>query len=82
MPKVTYLGTQPRRDPIKDAIRGQQRLMQMSDKEAGALLSISREAYGRRMNHVHTDDWYLRDILTLWRKLGLPIDELRANIRF
>lgn len=82
MPKVSYLGTQPKRDPIKDAMRGQQKLLHLTDKEAGALLNISREAYGRRMNHVHTDDWSLADIKLLWRKLGLPIDELRANVRF
>lgn len=82
MPKVTYLGTQPKRDPIKDTIRGQQKLLHLTDGQAAQLLGLSREAYNRRMNKVHTDDWSLGDIKLLWRKLGLPLDELRGCVRY
>lgn len=82
MPKVTYLGTQPRRDPIKDAILGQQKRLGKTDTEIAKYLNICRGTYNSRMNKLHTNDWPLGDVVALWHKLGLPIEELRANIKF
>lgn len=82
MPKVTYLGTptKPRRDPIKDVIQGQQRDQHITDAQLGAFIGLCRSSMNVRLNNVHTDDWTLGEIKTVWRKLGLPIDELRSYI--
>ena len=82
MPKVTYLGTQPKRDFIKDAVRAQQKLLKLTDGQVAKSLNLSRESYNRRMNKVHTDDWTLGEIKRLWSKLGLPLDELRGYVRY
>ena len=82
MPKVTYLGTQPKRDFIKDAVRGQQKLLKLTDGQVAKSLNLSRESYNRRMNKVHTDNWTLGEIKRLWSKLGLPLDELRSYVRY
>ena len=39
MPKVTYLGTQPKRDFIKDAVRAQQKLLKLTDGQVAKSLN-------------------------------------------
>ncbi len=68
----------PKRDPVKALILEYQNLNKFSDKKAAALIGVSPRTYSHMKNDLHTDDWTPRQYKTLLRKLGVPIDELRA----
>ena len=68
----------PKRDPVKALILEYQKMKKVTDLEAAEIIGVSPRLFSKMMNEMHTDDWKPRRYKILCRRLGVPIDELRA----
>lgn len=80
MPRVS-LG-QPKRDYAKALILERKDAYGYTDEQLGKMLGLSRQTFSRLLHTKHTDEWTVKQLTTICRKLGVPIEELRESIRY
>lgn len=80
MPKVIYC-TPKRRDAVKGLILEYKALGKLTDTKLAEMWGVSRATCSRRLNEQHSDEW-LSDAKFICKKLGVPIEEFRAAVRY
>lgn len=71
----------PRTDPVKGLILAAGLDQHKSPEDIAKLAGVSRGTYHNMLN-THSDEWPLARTLKICKGLRIPIDELRASIRY
>lgn len=81
MAKVKYCVVKPKRDPVKALILDYQNLNKLNSSQLAECWGVSRATCSKRLNEQHSDEW-LTEAKELCKKLDVPIEELRAALRY
>lgn len=73
--------SKPKLDPVKGLILSAGRDQDKTNAELAAMAKVSRSTFQAMLNE-HSDTWPLRRTLDLCWGLHIPIDEVRAGIRY
>ena len=80
MPKVK-LNRKPS-DRIKALILERKNAEKLNDEQMAVRMGVSRATWQKRINHQHTDEWPLGQVMKVCKSLGIPIEEVRDATRY
>lgn len=80
MPKLRVSEEKQRFLPLSRLINGAVITSGMTPADVGAAIGKSRQTASTRLQH--PEEMSFKELIMLCRKTGIPIDELRASIRY
>lgn len=81
MSKIKYCVPKQKRDPVKGLILEYQAIKGLADGKMAEIWGVSRTTCSMRLHKQHSDLW-LTEAKELCKKLEVPIEELRAALRY
>ena len=73
--------SKPKLDPVKGLILSAGRDQDKTNDDLAMMAKVSRSTFQAMLNK-HSDTWPLRRTLDLCRGLHIPIEDVRAGIRY
>ncbi len=71
----------PKKDLIKSLILERINALQLDNAAGCKMMGVCENTYIRRINHQHTDEWKVGEVLRMCKGLKVDIDDLRGAVR-